>query len=520
MGYQRALQELRRFDNPDADGTHPMRALLLMGGGSAGERRAGVRPDALPEGLSEADGGQHDTFAREARMVAQVASEAVDEPDVIARRPEIIDVIAGLAGRGGLGDLFDSGQDPDAFVTALAAGLRPYAEAPLEDPEIVENLAILASALQGRLAEGRQSLHSQVFLGGHSAKRMPLSEVLVEAGREPGLSDALVASLPHDDALWEIIDRTVMLTQAGDMGALPRLRTAWKEALDGATVGRDGISGLSPEDARGIAQDLSSLLSGEAFLVRHLGPLAQEGSLDWRLTLNARLGDIASRHSAARRVEEGLQEMASVSQGLGGNATPLEACLGVFRYGSEPGWVRVGPPPSGVRALDDLITRFWALLGEDGDGAQEFFADWGHELRLMPADESLGEAPEVLAAMSEDLDRRRSGFDPLPFHRRGLNARRRALLACLSSRSDATLPEMSRAMGVPVPHLARLLPSLVRQGVVVRVKSASVLTAYRIATDVPPPSPDRGPLGSSWDADLLPEARSGVRGHVVEGGLL
>jgi hypothetical protein len=93
-------------------------------------------------------------FAVEARLVGLVAAEAVEEPDAVARHPEVVDTIAGLADRDGLGALFGSnGHDPAAFVTALASGLRPYTELPLEDPVIVENMALLAQALRGEFPQ-------------------------------------------------------------------------------------------------------------------------------------------------------------------------------------------------------------------------------------------------------------------------------------------------------------------------------------------------------------------------------
>jgi hypothetical protein len=93
---------------------------------------------------------ENNGFTDEARLVGLVACEAVEEPDTVARRPEVVEVVAGLAGREGLNALFGSnGHDPDAFVTALAAGLQPYKELPLEDPEVVENMAVLAVALRG-----------------------------------------------------------------------------------------------------------------------------------------------------------------------------------------------------------------------------------------------------------------------------------------------------------------------------------------------------------------------------------
>lgn len=95
--------------------------------------------------------GQHD-FTQEAQLVSRVALEIVDEPDTVSRRPEVVETVASLAGREGLNDLFGgNGHDPDAFVTALAAGLRPYTELPLTEPELVEGVSLLAVALQGQL---------------------------------------------------------------------------------------------------------------------------------------------------------------------------------------------------------------------------------------------------------------------------------------------------------------------------------------------------------------------------------
>jgi hypothetical protein len=100
-------------------------------------------------------------FAQEAQLVGLVAHEAVDEPDAIARHPEVVDVVANLAGRDGLNALFGSnGHDPEAFVTALAAGLRPYQEMPLEDPGLVENMALLAVALRGDYNLDHPAAHS------------------------------------------------------------------------------------------------------------------------------------------------------------------------------------------------------------------------------------------------------------------------------------------------------------------------------------------------------------------------
>jgi hypothetical protein len=61
----------------------------------------------------------------------------------------------------GLTALFGSnGHDPAAFVTALAAGLRPYKELPLEDPAIIENMAVLAVALRGEYNLDHSTAHS------------------------------------------------------------------------------------------------------------------------------------------------------------------------------------------------------------------------------------------------------------------------------------------------------------------------------------------------------------------------
>lgn len=99
-------------------------------------------------------------FIFEAGLVVQVAHEVVDEPDTVARHPDVVDAIASLAGRPGLNDLFGgNGHDPDAFVSALAEGLRPYTDEPLEDPEIIENIAVLAAALRPLLVEDAQAAH-------------------------------------------------------------------------------------------------------------------------------------------------------------------------------------------------------------------------------------------------------------------------------------------------------------------------------------------------------------------------
>jgi hypothetical protein len=90
-------------------------------------------------------------FASDAALIRKVAWEASEEPDAVARHPEVITVVAALADDADLPALFGSnGHDPAAFVKALAEGLEPYRVQPLTDaPELVEGLATLATALEG-----------------------------------------------------------------------------------------------------------------------------------------------------------------------------------------------------------------------------------------------------------------------------------------------------------------------------------------------------------------------------------
>lgn len=95
---------------------------------------------------------EQDHFTQQAALIGLVATEAVEEPDAVARHPEVIDVVAGLAEHPDeLNSLFGgNGHDPAAFVTALANGLVPYKDEPLDDaPELIEGLAVLAMALRG-----------------------------------------------------------------------------------------------------------------------------------------------------------------------------------------------------------------------------------------------------------------------------------------------------------------------------------------------------------------------------------
>lgn len=95
-------------------------------------------------------------FQEQVKLLSVVASEAADEPDVIARHPEVIDVLVELSGYEHLNDHFGgNGHDPNGFAAALAEGLTPYREVPLDDnPELVQQLAFLAWALQGDRSAG------------------------------------------------------------------------------------------------------------------------------------------------------------------------------------------------------------------------------------------------------------------------------------------------------------------------------------------------------------------------------
>ena len=89
-------------------------------------------------------------ITKEVQLLRIVASEAVEEPDVITRHPEVIDALKLIASYDKLNDHFGgNGHDPNRFAAALAEGLVPYQVVPLDDnPEIVQQLAFLAWALE------------------------------------------------------------------------------------------------------------------------------------------------------------------------------------------------------------------------------------------------------------------------------------------------------------------------------------------------------------------------------------
>jgi hypothetical protein len=89
-------------------------------------------------------------FKERVQLLRLVAAEAVEEPDVITRHPEVIDALREIAGYESLNDYFGgNGHDPNGFAAALADGLVPFRVAPLDDnPELVQQLAFLAWALE------------------------------------------------------------------------------------------------------------------------------------------------------------------------------------------------------------------------------------------------------------------------------------------------------------------------------------------------------------------------------------
>jgi hypothetical protein len=91
-----------------------------------------------------------EALAAKADFIGRVAAEAAEESDAIQRNPEIIDVLAEVSQFGGLNTRFGgNGHDPSAYVEALAKGLEPYRQVPMEDrPELVQSLGFLSWVLE------------------------------------------------------------------------------------------------------------------------------------------------------------------------------------------------------------------------------------------------------------------------------------------------------------------------------------------------------------------------------------
>jgi len=89
-------------------------------------------------------------FDKQVHLISVVAAEASEEPDAVARHPEVIDALQALANYDRLNDYFGgNGHNPNGFAASLAAGLEPYKSAPLDNQELVQGMAFLAWALQG-----------------------------------------------------------------------------------------------------------------------------------------------------------------------------------------------------------------------------------------------------------------------------------------------------------------------------------------------------------------------------------
>ena len=90
-------------------------------------------------------------LARYAAILAVTAREAAEELDAVREHPEVIDVLRELADHDRLGEILDGavGDDPGAFLQALADGLEPFRERLMDDePALVEQLIAVAAAVQ------------------------------------------------------------------------------------------------------------------------------------------------------------------------------------------------------------------------------------------------------------------------------------------------------------------------------------------------------------------------------------
>lgn len=89
-------------------------------------------------------------FDKQVHLVSVVAAELREEDDAVQRHPEVIDALQALADFDRLNDYFGgNGHNPNGFAAALAEGLAPYRQAPLENQELVQGINFLAWALQG-----------------------------------------------------------------------------------------------------------------------------------------------------------------------------------------------------------------------------------------------------------------------------------------------------------------------------------------------------------------------------------
>jgi hypothetical protein len=88
-----------------------------------------------------------------ARTLQLVATEAIDEPDVVMRRPGVVHLLGQLANDDEIRELLEGvapGRivDPSAWIAGLADAVAPYRNQPLDDaPEVIEELTLLTAAL-------------------------------------------------------------------------------------------------------------------------------------------------------------------------------------------------------------------------------------------------------------------------------------------------------------------------------------------------------------------------------------
>lgn len=105
-----------------------------------------------------------EALVAKATFIGKVASEAAEESDAIQRNPEIIDVLGEIAEFQGLNQRFGgNGHDPNAYVAALAVGLAPFREQPMEEePELVQSLGFLSWVLETQRSPDEIS-HAQLL---------------------------------------------------------------------------------------------------------------------------------------------------------------------------------------------------------------------------------------------------------------------------------------------------------------------------------------------------------------------
>lgn len=88
-------------------------------------------------------------FSEHVAIIAEVASQAVEESDAIERNPEVLASLHELSDCPQLKEHFPEETHPQEYLLAIADGLTTYLKEPLEDdPELVQSLGFIAWALQ------------------------------------------------------------------------------------------------------------------------------------------------------------------------------------------------------------------------------------------------------------------------------------------------------------------------------------------------------------------------------------